>query len=50
MNMASSNLDVSSKTYYGLSTLDQTRIAAAARAGQNTLNGAHSDAITRKKD
>jgi ankyrin repeat protein len=50
MNMASSNLDVSSKTYYGLSTLDQTRIAAAARAGQNTLNGAQSDAITRKKD
>jgi ankyrin repeat protein len=50
MNMASSNLDVSSKTYYGLSTLDLTRIAAAARAGQNALNGARSDAITRKKD
>ena len=50
MNMASSNLDVSSKTYYGLSTLDLTRIAAAARAGQNTLNGATSEAITRKKD
>lgn len=50
MNMASSNLDVSSKTYYGLSTLDLTRVAAAARAGQNVLNGAHSDAITRKKD
>jgi ankyrin repeat protein len=50
MNMASSNLDVSSKTYYGLSTLDLTRIAAAARAGQNALNGARSDAITRKRD
>ena len=50
INMASSNLDVSSKTYYGLSPLDLTRIAAAARAGQNTLNGAQSDAITRKKD
>jgi hypothetical protein len=36
-------------SYYGLSTLDLTRIAAAARAGQNALNGARNDAITRKK-
>ncbi|HTR00404.1 MAG TPA: ankyrin repeat domain-containing protein [Candidatus Acidoferrum sp.] len=50
MNMASSNLDVSSKTYYGLTVLDLTRIAAAAHEGMNIVNGARSNAITRKKD
>ena len=48
MNIASSNLDVSSSTYYGLTVQDMTRLAAAARAGQNFLNGAKSNAITRK--
>ena len=48
MNLASSNLDVSSSTYYGLTVQDMTRLAAAARAGTNFLNGAKSNAITRK--
>ena len=48
MNLASSNLDVSSSTYYGLTVQDMTRLAAAARDGMNFLNGAKSNAITRK--
>ena len=48
LNMASSNLDVSSSTYYGLTVQDMTRLAAAAREGMNFLNGAKSNAITRK--
>jgi hypothetical protein len=48
MNLASSNLDVSSTTYYGLTVQDMTRLSAAVRAGQNFLNDATSNAITRK--
>lgn len=48
INLASSNLDVSSSTYYGLTVQDMTRLAAAAREGMNFLNGAKSNAITRK--
>jgi hypothetical protein len=48
MNMASSNLDVSSSTYYSLTVQDMTRLAAAMRDGMNFLNGAKSNAITRK--
>lgn len=48
MNMASSNLDVSSTTYYSLTVQDMTRLAAAMRDGMNFLNGAKSNAITRK--
>ena len=48
LNLASSNLDVSSSTYYGLTVQDMTRLAAAAREGMNFLNGAKSNAITRK--
>lgn len=48
MNLASSNLDVSSSTYYGLTVQDMTRLSAAAHEGMNFLNGAKSKAITRK--
>lgn len=48
LNLASSNLDVSSSTYYGLTVQDMTRLTAAVRAGANFLNGAKSNAITRK--
>jgi len=48
MNLASSNPDVSSSTYYSLTVQDMTRLAAAVREGMNFLNGARSDAITRK--
>jgi hypothetical protein len=48
LNLASSNLDVSSSTYYGLTVQDMTRLTAATRAGMNFLNGASSNAITRK--
>jgi hypothetical protein len=48
MNMASSNLDVSSSTYHSLTVQDMTRLAAAMRDGMNFLNGAKSNAITRK--
>jgi hypothetical protein len=48
MNLAGSNLDVSSSTYYGLTVQDMTRLAAAVREGMNFLNGAKSNAITRK--
>jgi hypothetical protein len=48
LNLASSNPDVSSSTYYALTVQDMTRLAAAVREGQNFLNGAKSAAITRK--
>jgi hypothetical protein len=48
LNMASSNPDVSSSTYYGLTVQDMTRLTAAVREGMNILNGAKSSAITRK--
>ena len=48
MNLASSNLDVSSSTYYGLTVQDMTRLSAAGHEGMNFLNGAKSNAITRK--
>lgn len=48
MNLGSSNLDVSSKTYYGLTVQDMTRLAAAVHEGMNFLNGASSHPITRK--
>lgn len=48
LNLASSNPDVSSTTYYGLTVQDITRLTAAVRAGSNLLNGARSNAITRK--
>jgi trans-aconitate methyltransferase len=48
LNMASSNVDVSSKTYYSLTVQDIMRLTAAAHEGMNFLNGAKSNAITRK--
>lgn len=48
LNLASSNLDVSSSTYYGLTVQDIIRLTAAVREGMNILNGAKSNAITRK--
>jgi len=48
LNMASSNPDVSSSTYYSLTVQDMTRLTAAVREGMNFLNGAKSNAITRK--
>ena len=48
LNLASSNLDVASSTYYGLTVQDMTRLTAAMREGMNFLNGAKSNAITRK--
>lgn len=48
INLASSNLDVSSTTYYGLTVQDMTRLAAAVRNGQNFLNDAKANPITRK--
>lgn len=47
MNLASSNLDVVSTTYYSITVQDMTRLAAALREGSNILNGARSNAITR---
>jgi len=48
LNLASSNPDVSSSTYYSLTVQDMTRLTAAVREGMNFLNGAKSNAITRK--
>ena len=48
LNMASSNIDVASSTYYGLTVQDIIRLTAALRDGMNFLNGATSNAITRK--
>jgi len=48
LNLASSNLDVSSSTYYSLTVQDIIRLTAAVREGMNFLNGAKSNAITRK--
>lgn len=48
LNMASSNLDVSSTTYHSLTVQDIIRLTAALRAGQNFAVGARSNAITRQ--
>lgn len=48
LNLASSNLDVSSSTYYGLTVQDIIRTTTALREGTNFVNGAKSNAITRK--
>jgi len=48
LNVASSNLDVASETYYGTTTQFIIGLTAAMREGQNLLNGAQSNAITRK--
>ena len=48
LNMASSNLDVSSNIYYGLTVQDIIRLTAALREGMNFVVGAKSNAITRK--
>jgi hypothetical protein len=48
LNLASSNLDVSSSTYYSLTVQDIIRLTAAMREGMNFLNGAKSNAITRQ--
>ena len=48
LNVASSNLDVASSTYYGTTTQYIIGLTAAMREGQNLANGATSNAITRK--
>jgi hypothetical protein len=48
LNMASSNPDVASSTYYALTVQDIMRLTAALREGTNFANGAKSNAITRK--
>ena len=48
LNVASSNLDVASSTYYGTTVQYIMGLTAAMREGQNFLNGAKSNAITRK--
>jgi len=48
LNMASSNPDVASSTYYALTVQDIMRLTAALREGMNFVNGAKSNAITRK--
>lgn len=48
LNVASSNLDVASSTYYGTTVQYIIGLTAALRDGQNFLNGARSNAITRK--
>ena len=48
LNVASSNLDVASDTYYSTTTQYIIGLTAAMREGQNLANGASSNAITRK--
>jgi len=48
LNVAASNLDVASSTYYGTTVQYIIGLTAAMRDGQNFLNGAKSNAITRK--
>ena len=48
LNLASSALDVSYTTYYGVTVQHIMALTAALREGQNFLNGAKSNAITRK--
>jgi trans-aconitate methyltransferase len=48
LNMASSNVDVASKTYYSLTVQDIMRLTAAAHQGMDFLYGAKSNPITRK--
>ncbi len=47
LNVASSNLDVASTTYYGTTVQYIMGLTAAMREGQNFLNDAKSNAITR---
>ena len=48
LNVSSSNLDVASNTYYTTTVQYIIGLTAAMRDGQNFLNGAKSNAITRK--
>ena len=48
LNIASSNLDVASDTYYGTTVQYIIGLTAALREGQNLANGATSNAITAK--
>ena len=48
LNVASSNLDVASTTYYSTTVQYIIGLTAALRDGQNFANGAKSNAITRK--
>lgn len=48
LNLASSALDVTYTTYYGVTVQHIMELTAGMREGQNFLNGAKSNAITRK--
>lgn len=48
LNLASSALDVTYTTYHGVTVQHIIGLTAAMREGQNILNGASSNAITRK--
>jgi hypothetical protein len=48
LNIASSNLDVASDTYYGTTVQYIIGLTAALREGQNRANGATANAITAK--
>lgn len=48
LNLASSALDVTYTTYHGVTVQHIMALTAAMRDGQNFLNDARSDAITRK--
>jgi hypothetical protein len=48
LNIASSNLDVASDTYYGTTVQYIIGLTAAMREGQNRANGAAANAITAK--
>lgn len=48
LNLASSALDVTYTTYHGVTVQHIIGLTAAMREGQNFLNGARSNAITRK--
>jgi hypothetical protein len=48
LNVASSNLDVASDTYFGTTNQYIIGLAAAMREGQNLANNATANAITRK--
>ncbi|MBT6109829.1 MAG: hypothetical protein HOH64_06975 [Rhodospirillales bacterium] len=48
LNLASSALDVTYTTYHGVTVQHIMELTAGMREGQNFLNGAKSDAITRK--
>ena len=48
LNLASSALDVTYTTYHGVTVQHIMELTAGMREGQNFLNGAKSNAITRK--